>query len=172
MRRTFGLLRLSNQHLRDYLKRLPAFEDGEAQKGVLDLVLHHPYLGPALEFLHQWPDELVRADEKVLGVVAEALEAEQPLAATLCLRALIEAIVEQACSNRYRHAVRHLATWPPGHLATWPPGHLASCLPPGRRGRGLGCDPRSQHLCHGSFARLWPPHGFPNQAGFRQPAAR
>jgi len=119
----FGLLRLSSQHLRDYLKRLPAFEDGEAQERALDLVLQHPYLGPALEFLHQWPDrrrcaslilarpaELDRVDEKVLGVVAEALEAEQPLAATLCLRALIESIVEQARSNRYRHAVRHLAS--------------------------------------------------------------
>ena len=118
----FALLRLSSQHLRDHLKRLPAFEDGEAQERALDLVLQHPYLGPALEFLHQWPDrrraarlilarpaELERADEKVLGVVAEALEAEQPLAATLCLRALIESIVEQARSNRYRHAVRHLA---------------------------------------------------------------
>jgi hypothetical protein len=123
LRWKFGLLRLSNQHLRDYLKRMPAFEDGEAQERALDLVLQHPYLGPALEFLHQWPDrrraarlilarpaELERADEKVLGVVAEALEAEQPLAATLCLRALIEAIVEQARSNRYRHAVRHLAS--------------------------------------------------------------
>jgi hypothetical protein len=123
LRRTFALLRLSSQHLRDYLKRLPAFEDGEAQERALDLVLQHPYFGPALEFLHHWPDrrrtarlilarpdELVRADEKVLGVVAEALEAEQPLAATLCLRALIESIVEQARSNRYRHAVRHLAS--------------------------------------------------------------
>jgi hypothetical protein len=123
LRWKFALLRLSNQHLRDYLKRLPAFEDGEAQERALDLVLQHPYLGPALEFLHQWPDrrrcarlilarpaELDRADEKVLGVVAEALEAEQPLAATLCLRALIESIVEQARSNRYRHAVRHLAS--------------------------------------------------------------
>jgi hypothetical protein len=123
LRWKFALVRLSSQHLRDYLKRLPAFEDGEAQERALDLVLQHPYLGPALEFLHQWPDrrrsarlilarpdELVRADEKVLGVVAEALEAEQPLAATLCLRALIESIVEQARSNRYRHAVRHLAS--------------------------------------------------------------
>jgi hypothetical protein len=123
LRWKFALLRLSNQHLRDYLKRLPAFEDGEAQERALDLVLQHPYLGPALEFLHQWPDrrrcarlilarpaELERADEKVLGVVAEALEAEQPLAATLCLRALIETIVEQARSNRYRHAMRHLAS--------------------------------------------------------------
>ena len=123
LRWKFALLRLSNQHLRDYLKRLPAFEDGEAQERALDLVLEHPYLGPALEFLHHWPDrrrcarlilarpaELDRADEKLLGVVAEALEAEQPLAATLCLRALIEAIVEQARSNRYRHAVRHLAS--------------------------------------------------------------
>ena len=30
--------------------------------------------------------------------------------ATLCLRALIESILEQARSNRYRHAVRHLAS--------------------------------------------------------------
>ncbi len=123
LRWKFALVRLSSQHLRDYLKRMPAFEDGEAQERALDLVLQHPYLGPALEFLHQWPDrrrtarlilarpdELVRADEKLLGVVAEALEAEQPLAATLCLRALIESIVEQARSNRYRHAVRHLAS--------------------------------------------------------------
>jgi len=123
LRWRFGLLRLSSQHLRDHLKRLPAFEDGEAQERALDLVLEHPYLGSALEFLHHWPDrrrcaslilarpaELDRADEKVLAAVAEALEAEQPLAATLCLRALIEAIVEQARSNRYRHAVRHLAS--------------------------------------------------------------
>jgi hypothetical protein len=123
LRWKFALLRLSSEHLRDYLKRMPAFEDGEAQERALDLVLQHPYLGPALEFLHQWPDrrrtarlilarpdELVRADEQLLGVVAEALEAEQPLAATLCLRALIESIVEQARSNRYRHAVRHLAS--------------------------------------------------------------
>jgi hypothetical protein len=133
-RRTFALLRLSNQHLRDYLKRLPAFEDGEAQERALDLVLEHPYLGPALEFLHHWPDrrrcaslilarpaELDRVDEKVLGVVAEALEADQPLAATLCLRALIESIVEQARSNRYRHAVRHLASCRrlAGAIAAW-----------------------------------------------------
>ena len=123
LRWKFALLRLSSQHLRDHLKRMPAFEDGEAQERALDLVLEHPYLGPALEFLHQWPDrrraarlilarpaELERADEKVLGVVAEALEGEQPLAATLCLRALIESIVEQARSNRYRHAARHLAS--------------------------------------------------------------
>jgi hypothetical protein len=123
MRWKFALLRLSSQHLRDYLKRLPAFEDGEAQERALDLVLQHPYLGPALEFLHQWPDrrrcatlilarpaELDRADEKVLTAVAEALEAEQPLAATFCLRALIESILENARSNRYRHAVRHLSS--------------------------------------------------------------
>jgi hypothetical protein len=130
----FGLLRLSSQHLRDHLKRLPAFEDGEAQERALDLVLQHPYLGAALEFLHHWPDrrrcatlilarpdELARADEKVLGVVAEALEADQPLAATLCLRALIESIVEQARSNRYRHAVRHLASCRrlAGAIAAW-----------------------------------------------------
>jgi len=123
LRWRFGLLRLSSQHLRDHLKRLPAFEDGEAQERALDLVLEHPYLGPALEFLHHWPDrrrcaslilarpaELDRVDEKVLTAVAEALEADQPLAATFCLRALIELILENARSNRYRQAVRHLAS--------------------------------------------------------------
>jgi hypothetical protein len=134
MRWQFALLRLSNQHLRDYLKHLPAFEDGEAQERALDLVLQHPYLGPALEFLHQWPDrrrcaslilerpaELDRADEKLLAAVAEALEADQPLAATLCLRALIESILEQARSNRYRHGVRHLASCRrlAGAIAAW-----------------------------------------------------
>jgi hypothetical protein len=123
MRWQFALLRLSSQHLRDYLKRLPAFEDGEAQEQALDLVLQYPYLGPALEFLHQWPDrrrcaslilerptELDRADEKLLAAVAEALETDQPLAATLCLRALIESILVEGRSNRYRHGVRHLAS--------------------------------------------------------------
>jgi len=134
LRRTFGLLRLSNQHLRDYLKRLPAFEDGEAQERALDLILQHPYLGPALEFLHQWPDrrrcaslilarpaELDRADEQLLAAVAEALEADQPLPATLCLRTLIESILAQARSNRYRHAVRHLASCRrlASAIATW-----------------------------------------------------
>ena len=134
LRWKFALLRLSSQHLRDYLKRLPAFEDGEAQERALDLVLQHPYLGPALEFLHQWPDrrrcaslilarpaELECADEKLLAAVAEALEADQPLAATLCLRVLIESILEQARSNRYRHGVRHLASCRrlAGAIATW-----------------------------------------------------
>ena len=134
LRWQFALLRLSSQHLRDYLKHLPAFEDGEAQERALDLILQHPYLGPALEFLHQWPDrrrcaslilarpaELDRADELLLAAVAEALEADQPLAATLCLRALIESILEQARSNRYRHAVRHLASCRrlAGAIAAW-----------------------------------------------------
>jgi hypothetical protein len=134
LRWRFALLRLSRQHLREYLKHLPAFEDGEAQERALDLVLQHPYLGPALEFLHQWPDrrrcaslildrpaELDRADEKLLAAVAEALEADQPLAATLCLRVLIESILEQARSNRYRHGVRHLASCRrlAGAIATW-----------------------------------------------------
>jgi len=134
LRWKFALLRLSSQHLRQYLKHLPAFEDGEAQEKALDLVLQHPYLGPALEFLHQWPDrrrcaslildrpaELDRADEKLLAAVAEALEADQPLAATLCLRALIESILELARSNRYRHGVHHLASCRrlAGAIATW-----------------------------------------------------
>jgi hypothetical protein len=123
LRWTFALAHLSSPHLRAYLQRLPAFEDGEAEERALNLVLQHPYAGPALAFLHHWPDrrraarlilerpeELENADEAVLAAVAEALETEQPLAATVCLRALIEATVANARSHRYRHAVRHLAS--------------------------------------------------------------
>jgi hypothetical protein len=56
------------------------------------------------------PAELHRADEKLLVAVAEALEAGQLLVATFSLRALIEAILENARSSRYRHAERHLAS--------------------------------------------------------------
>ena len=52
LRWMFALLRLSSQHLRDYFKRLPAFEDGEAQERALDLVLQYPYLGAALPIRH------------------------------------------------------------------------------------------------------------------------
>ena len=107
--------------------------------------MEHPYLGPALEFLHQWPDrrrcanlilarpaELVRADEQLLAAVAEALGAVQSLAAMFCLRALIEAILLNARSNRFRHAGRHLVSFRrlAGAIGAWGaiPDHISySC---------------------------------------------
>ena len=121
LRRRFALERLSLPHLRSYLQRLPPFEDGEAEEALLEAVLQHPSFDGALEFLHRWPDQrraarLVLADperldggdETLLSAVAAGLEARHPLAASLCLRAMIEEILEQARTSRYPRAVRHI----------------------------------------------------------------
>ncbi len=114
---------LSIQYLRDYLKCLPAFEDGEAEDRALDLAFTGADFEQALHFLHLWPDQrraarliLERHEEldgdsyELLSPVAEALERQQPLAATLCLRAMIDFSLDQARFSRYKHAARHLAT--------------------------------------------------------------
>jgi hypothetical protein len=121
LRRDFGIERLSLPHLRAYLQRLPAFEDGEAEEEILEDVLEHRSFHAALEFLHRWPDQrraarlilahpdrLNGANEPLLTAVAAGLEARQPLAASLCLRAMIEEVLETARSSRYLRAVRHL----------------------------------------------------------------
>ena len=114
---------LSIRHLRDYLKRLPDFEDAAEEERALELAVRYPFFSQALRFLHQWPDrrragrlilerqgELDGDSYELLGPVAEALEAQQPLAATLCLRAMIDFSLERARTSRYRHAARHLET--------------------------------------------------------------
>jgi hypothetical protein len=114
---------LSIRHLRDYLKALPDFEDAEAEERALDLAFAYPNFHLALQFLHQWPDQrraarliLTRSAEldgysyELLSAVAEALAAQQPLAASLCLRAMVDYSLEMSRSSRYKHAVRHLAT--------------------------------------------------------------
>jgi hypothetical protein len=118
-----GLGALSIPHLREHLRRLPAFEDGEAEERALDLVLRHPDFGSAVQFLHQWPDRrraarliLERREDldgeppEALEPLAEALEREHPLAATLCLRALIENCLEGTRPGRQRTAARQLST--------------------------------------------------------------
>jgi hypothetical protein len=121
LRREFGIERLSLSHLRAYLQRLPAFEDGEAEEELLEAVLEHRSFQAALEFLHRWPDQrraarlilahpdrLNGADEPLLTAVAAGLEERQPLAASLCLRAMIEEVLETAHASRYGRAVRQL----------------------------------------------------------------
>jgi hypothetical protein len=108
---------LSIRHLREYLKRLPDFEDGEAEERALDRAADYGSVYSALQFLHLWPDRrraarlvLKRHSELngdwygLLGPVAEALERDHPLAATVCLRAMVQFSLEQARSSRYRHA--------------------------------------------------------------------
>lgn len=52
----YALMELSRRHLRDYLKRLPAFEDADAEERALDLVAEHDDLQEALWFLLHWPE--------------------------------------------------------------------------------------------------------------------
>ena len=119
----FALLELSGRHLRDYLKRLPAFEDMPAEEKALDLVAEHDDLEEALWFLLHWPEphraaRLVLAAPQplngdryfLLAPLAELLEQRQPLAATVCLRAMIDFTLKVKRPKRYPHAARHLET--------------------------------------------------------------
>lgn len=119
----FALMELSRRHLRDYLKRLPAFEDAAAEERALDLVAEHDDLQEALWFLLHWPEprraaRLVLATPQPLNgnfyellvPLAELLEKNHPLAATRCLRAMVDFSLLKARSKRYSHAARHLET--------------------------------------------------------------
>ena len=112
---------LSSYHLRDYLKRLPDFDDVTAEQKALDYAQRSRNLLQALSFLISWPAldraaDLVlrRADEldgdhyELLTRAAEALAGKHPLAATLLLRAMIDFALQKGRSSRYRHAARHL----------------------------------------------------------------
>jgi hypothetical protein len=112
---------LNPDHLRSYLKRLPDFEDLEAEERALSHALGDANVHHALSFLVTWPalDQavhlvLTRADElngnfyEILAPAAAALEAKHPLAATVLCRALIDFALEQNRVKRYPHAARHL----------------------------------------------------------------
>ena len=109
--------------LREYLSRLPDFEDIEAEDRALDLVAAGHDVHEALDFLIAWPahdravalidarrDALDGDRYAVLGPAADALESSHPLAATLLLRVMIGDTLARAKSSRYRHAARHLRT--------------------------------------------------------------
>lgn len=112
---------LSAVHLRDFLKKMPDFEDMEAEEEALDLAERHPNRLGALSFFVAWP-ALHRAAKLVtehpagldgdryehLTPAADALAAKHPLAATLVLRAMIDFSLSKSRTSRYKHAARHL----------------------------------------------------------------
>jgi hypothetical protein len=112
---------LSSSHLRAYLKRLPDFDDVEAEKRALDFAQRSRSLLHALSFLVSWPaldraaclvlqrsDELDGNHYEILTHAADALAGKYPLAATMVLRAMIDFSLKNGRSSRYRHAARHL----------------------------------------------------------------
>ena len=115
--------RLDPDHLRAFLKRLPDFDDEEAEDRAMILARSFDNVHMALHFLLLWPAlghaaELIEArwEEldgnyyELLSPTADALEANYPLATTRTCRALIDHTLSKAKSKRYRHAARHLAT--------------------------------------------------------------
>lgn len=111
---------LSGEHLRVYLRKLPDFEDMEAEERALEHVERSENVIQALAFLVSWPalDRAARLvalraaqldgdDYEVLSPAAAALAEKYPLAATLLLRAMIDFTLANARSSRYRHAARH-----------------------------------------------------------------
>jgi hypothetical protein len=100
---------------------LPDFDDVVAERKALDHALAFPRFATALAFFIEWKElryaarlVLDRSREIdgnlyfLLDPAAKALEAKQPLAATLLRRTMIEDTLTGAKSRRYRHAVRHL----------------------------------------------------------------
>ncbi len=116
------LATLNAGHLRAHLKKLPDFDDFEAEQRALDHALAFTDVHQALAFLVTWPD-LQRANRLVLyrakaldgdlfellSPAADALDGRHPLAATLLRRAMIGFTLRTARSSRYKHAARHLA---------------------------------------------------------------
>ena len=113
--------RLSVERMREYLRRLPDFDDIDAERKALALALDHPQPYQALSFFLRWPDRAraaelaLRKDRiwngdfyEILTPASEALGDAHPLAATKLLRAMIEFVLNEGRSKRYRHAARHL----------------------------------------------------------------
>ncbi|GAC1581541.1 MAG: hypothetical protein NVS3B5_15670 [Sphingomicrobium sp.] len=119
---------LDADYLRAHIKRLPDFDDMEAEERALRFASKHPSFHQALVFLVDWPANdlaaamiLARCDELdgdrywLLSPIADALGQRHPLAATLVLRAMIDVSLNAAKHKRYGHAARHLQTC--DHLA-------------------------------------------------------
>lgn len=113
---------LNRDFLRAYLKRLPDFDDIEAEDEALDFVAAYPDLYMALDFLIAWPAldraaRLVTArigdidgnEDDVLPYAAEKLSARYPLAATLLLRKMIDAILNNSRTTQYERAADYLS---------------------------------------------------------------
>ncbi len=108
---------LRSDVLRDYLDRLPAFEDGPAEQRAIEQALAHPSVVQALCFLIHWPSSLTRASELLLkrrsqldgdhdgllGAAAEKLSQAHPLAAAIALRSMVDFTLANARSSRPSH---------------------------------------------------------------------
>jgi hypothetical protein len=109
-------------YLREYVKRLPDFEEDDVIRKAIALALAYPGVLDALMFLVNWPDldaaaKLVRTRAaeidgrhyQILNHAIDRLEAKHPVATTILLRAKIDSALARASSTQYVHAARDLA---------------------------------------------------------------
>ncbi|MBZ9656320.1 DUF6880 family protein [Phyllobacterium lublinensis] len=112
---------LNADHLRAFLKRLPDFDDMEAEEKALAFAARYPNVHAALAFLLSWPAldnaaqlAISRAVEldgdryELLTSAAEALRDKHPLASIITLRKMIDFVLDHSRSTRYKHAALHL----------------------------------------------------------------
>lgn len=113
---------LNDEHLRSYLRRLPDFDDLEAEEKAFSYAQGFPNVHQALVFFLRWPSPAEAAKlvcrrrieldgdlYELMTPAAEALAQKHPVAATIVLRAMIDFTLDTARSSRYKHAARHLA---------------------------------------------------------------
>tara|TARA_R110002020_G_scaffold145996_4_gene320431 strand:- start:13391 stop:14827 length:1437 start_codon:yes stop_codon:yes gene_type:complete len=111
---------LSDEHLRAFVRRLPDFDDIEAEERALAHARAFPDVHQALAFFLRWPaldaaarlviDRQAELDGDLyplMTLAAEALGERHPLAATIALRSMIDFTLGAARTSRYRHAARH-----------------------------------------------------------------
>lgn len=108
--------------LRAHLKTLPDFDDIEAEEAAVAQALDHADPMVALRFFLAWPrDDLAArvvvrhraswsgSDWHILPPIADRLQHESPLAATILYRVLLDDILARARSKAYGHASKYLA---------------------------------------------------------------
>lgn len=113
---------LAPEILRAHLKTLPDFEDIEAEEKAMALALGHSDAQAALRFFLAWPrhdlaGQVIVAQRRswsgsdwhILPAIAATLEHEQPLAATILYRVLLDDILARARSKAYHHGAKYLA---------------------------------------------------------------
>jgi len=146
-------------YLREYVKRLPDFEDDAVIRRAIAHALAYPGVLDALMFLVDWPDldaaaQLVttRAAEidgrhyQILNHAIDRLEGKHPVATTILLRAKIDSVLARASSAQYVHAARDLA-----RAAALAPKLEAACAIP--RHAAYFADIKTKHARKTSF---WP----------------
>ena len=105
-----------------HLKALPDFDDIEAEERAFPIALDHPDFMAALRFFLAWRrhdlaeklivqrrTEVSGKDWHVLPAIADQLQHEAPLAATILYRALLAEILAKARSKAYGHGAAYLA---------------------------------------------------------------